>query len=171
LRDDGSVLEISPGGVQITREDARTRYDNPGGTLLADDSHVLALDAPERWSRDGLSLIARAPLARFDVTVLRYERVQIELAVQGAAELLLRRADGAERVIQVGAERVGPAFCQITGNGAQTLVVERDGASVTIRAGNTSRRCTLDGLSGPVGLALRALDRGVRITSLKIARQ
>jgi hypothetical protein len=169
-RADGSVLLIGPDGARVLREDGRTPYDNPGGTLLADDSGALCLDAYGRFARAGLTLEARVVGARFDIAGLRYRDVRIELTVEGAARLLLRRADGGERVIEVGTERVGPAYCELTVEAGAALSIERREQQIALRAGKSARSCVLDGLSGPIALALSALEVGVVVRDLRVLR-
>ncbi|HEX6242022.1 MAG TPA: hypothetical protein VFZ61_14030, partial [Polyangiales bacterium] len=81
LRADGSALLVGEGGVRVLREGALSRFDNPGGTLIADDSQVLCLDAYGRFAREGLGLRATEPGARFDLAPLRYLDLRIELSV------------------------------------------------------------------------------------------
>lgn len=171
MRDDGSVLLVGPAGARVLREDARTPYDNPGGTLLADDSGVLCLDAYGRFERDGLTLRSRVAGARFDLAGLRYRDVELMLHVTGDAELLVRRADGQERSIAVGGSQLGPAFCTIeVAKGAPISIVRRE-QRVSLRTGDRSQSCVLDGFQGPLSFALRALDEGVVVSDLRIQRR
>jgi hypothetical protein len=171
LRDDGAVAELSERGAHLLREDARTRYDNPGGTLLAADADAIALDAHTRWQREPLSLVSRVSGARFDLSLLRYERVTVELDVRGRAELILRREDGAERVIDISPTRVGPALCTLERAGEGALTLERDGEHVTLHVSGDSRRCRLESMVGPLALAVRALAQGVRVQNLVVTRE
>ena len=171
VRADGSVIELGSKAVLVAREDTRSGFDNPGGTLLASDEHVLALDARPRFAREALSLTAEVPGARFDLAGLRYEDVRVELRVQGAAELLLRRSDGAERVIEIRDERFGPAYCDLDRDPEAEIVVERSGSQALLRAGGGRRRCALDGLVGPIALAMRLTERGARVDLLVVTRR
>jgi|GEM_PF-3609124 len=172
-RADGSVLMLADGALAVLREGARTRYDNPGGTLLADDTadtSVLALDAPERFRREGLGLVSTAALARFDVTVLRYEDVRIDVRARGPSELLLRRADGAQVAISLGTEESGPVLCKLASDPERSVRIERRGPRVHIRTGLAERSCELAGLEGPIALAVRALEPDVHIDALEVTR-
>ncbi len=172
-RSDGSALALSADAVQVLRENARTPYDNPGGTLLADDtaeSSALTFDAPGRFMREGVGLVAVAALARFDVTQLRYEDVRIVARVEGPGELLLRRADGGELAIEIGGARVGPPFCTLSAIPGEPVHLERRGESVLITSAREARRCHLDGLTGPIALAMQARESGVTFASLEVTR-
>ena len=172
-RSDGSVVALASDAVQVLRENARTPYDNPGGTLLVDDTgddSVLALDAPERFRREGLGLVSTVALARFDVTQLRYENARIDVRASGPSEFLLRRADGEELSIALGSERIGPPFCTLDNDPLQSVRIERTGASVLITTALAQRRCHLDGLEGPISLAMQALTPDVHIESLEVTR-
>jgi hypothetical protein len=168
LRDDGSVLMVSEEGVRVFREDARSRFDNPGGTLLADD--VLCLDYYGSFRRSGLSLVSNVPDARFDLAGLRYRDVRIELEVSGRAELLLRPELGEQRLIQVGTEQVGPAFCQLAVEPGAPLRIERREQRITLRAGEGARDCVLESLMGAIAIGLRAFDAEVSVNDLRVER-
>jgi hypothetical protein len=170
LRDDGSVLMVSEDGVRVFREDARSRFDNPGGTLLADDSDVLCVDYYGSFRRSGLSLVSNVPDARFDLAALRYHDVDIALEVEGRAELLLRPELGDPRVIEVGTEQVGPAFCQLMAEPGAPLRVERREQRVTLRAGDRARECVLENLTGAIAVGLRAFDAEVSVNDLRVER-
>jgi hypothetical protein len=169
-RDDGSVAELGAGALRVVREDARTRFDNPGGTLLAEDADVLALDAHTRWRRDGLTLSALADGARFELASLTYEDVIIDLDVMGGGELIVRRADGAERVLAIARDAVGPALCRLTRSGEGAVRFTRNGESIRIEAGGKSQRCRLEGMVGPISLSFRALSAGTHVKRLTVAR-
>jgi hypothetical protein len=170
LRADGSALMVGEQGVRISREDARSAFDNPGGNLLADDSGALCLDAFGRFSREGLGLRATVYGARFDLVPLRYRAVRIELRVEGAAELVFARADGAQRSIFVGTESVGPAYCKLSMTPGQPLEIERREEHVTLRAEKRGHACLLDGMTGPVAVFVRALAPGTLISDLRATR-
>ncbi|MFT3926258.1 MAG: hypothetical protein QM778_27175 [Myxococcales bacterium] len=172
-RNDGSIVMLADNAVALLRESARTPYDNPGGTLLADDTadtSVLALDAPQRFRREGVALVSTAALARFDVALLRYDDVRVDVRASGPTELLLRRADGAESSIELGSERVGPALCSLDSDPSQVVRLERQGESLRIRTARAERTCQLAGLTGAISVAVRALEPDVRIDDLEVTR-
>jgi hypothetical protein len=170
VRDDGSVAELAGSALRLVREDARTRFDNPGGTLLADDADVVALDAHSRWLRAGLELEARVAGARFELAALTYEDVRIEVDVRGRGELSLRRDDGAERALTLAPDQVGPALCRLARAGEGPVRVVRSGETVRVEAGGEARRCRLEGMQGPLMLGFRALDAGTRVKRLTVSR-
>ncbi len=170
LRDDGSVLLVGERGARVFREDARSPFDNPGGTLLADDSGALCLDAYGRFERSGLSLKSSVPDARFDIAGLRYRDVRIELEVEGPAQLLLRGAGGSSHAIEVGTSHVGPTFCQLSVEAGAPLTIERREQRVSLRVGRSARDCVLDGLTGAIALGLRALEADVSVRDLRVLR-
>jgi len=170
-RDDGSVLLVGPDGARIVREDARSPYDNPGGTLLADDNGALSLDAHGRFERSGLSLVAAVAGARFDLAGLRYRDVELSIEVQGDAELLLRPDDGQERSLRVGGAEVGPVFCTLAVEPGAPITVLRRQQRVTLSVGSKRKSCVLDGFQGSVSFALRALKVGVTVRDLRIQRK
>lgn len=172
-RSDGSVVALATDAVQVLRENARTPYDNPGGTLLVDDTgdnSVLSLDAPGRFRREGLGLVSTAALARFDITQLRYENARIDVRAKGPSELLLRRADGEQLAIALGTERIGPPFCTLESDPEMPVRIERTSESVLITTSLAQRRCHLDGLEGPIRIAMRAMEPEVRIDLLEVTR-
>ncbi len=171
LRDDGVALLLAQDSLTLLRNDERTRYDNPGGTLLASDMSVLAFDAKGRWAREGLTLRALANGARFDLAGLSYERVEIEIEAQGDVDLLLRLEGGSERTIQVGADEVGPALCTMAHQRGATVRLVRDADQVRIQTGEEQRICRLDGLSGRILLGVRARAEGAQVTRLVVTRR
>jgi hypothetical protein len=170
LRDDGAVAELSGASALILREDERTPYDNPAGTLLAADADALALDAHTRWQQGPLELVSNVAGARFDLAFLAYEEMRVELDVSGDSELILRRADGAERVIDLSATRVGPALCTLARANEGLIVFERSGENLRIQVEGRAESCRLEGMAGPLSVAFRALDPGVRVRSLVVVR-
>lgn len=173
-RNDGSILGVSDAGVWILREDARTAYDNPAGTLLADDTadrSVLAFSTPSNFQREGLGLVASKDDARFDLAGLRYEGVRVDMQVVGASELLMRNALGEEYAVRLGQSRMGLASCQVDGNPEQPVSVRRSGADLTITTSSDARVCTLSGLEGAVSLAYRALKAGAHLADLRVTRE
>lgn len=173
-RDDGSVLAFSEAGLWVMRESARTRYDNPGGNLLVDDAadtRVLAFAAPDLFRREGLGLTAQVADARFDLAGLSYADVEITLRASGAGELLFRLENGAERSVFVGESKLGPTFCQVDAEPAELVTLVRSGARLEVRTGAAQRRCTLDGLEGPVALGFRARSVGAKLTELRVTRR
>jgi hypothetical protein len=170
LRADGSVLMIGEQGARILREDAQSPFDNPGGNLLADDSGALCLDAYGRFAREGLGLRATVFGARLDLVPLRYRDVRIELSVEGAAELVLTRADGAERSIQVGTESVGPAYCKLAVTPGQPLAIERHEERITLSFDEQTHSCQLDGMTGPIAIAVVARAVGTLVSDLRTTR-
>jgi hypothetical protein len=170
LRADGSVLMVGEQGVRILREDARSAFDNPGGNLLADDSGALCLDAYGRFTREGLGLRSARAGARLDLAPLRFRDVRIALDVAGPAELVFSRADGAQRSIAAGGERSGPAFCKLEGSEGHTLEIERREERITLRADGRSQSCQLQGMTGPISIAVRALATDVLIKDLRATR-
>lgn len=170
LRADGSVLMVGEQGARILREDARSAFDNPGGNLLADDSGALCLDAPGRFTREGLGLRAATHGARLDLVPLRFRDVRVTLTVQGPADLVFFRADGGERTISVGAEESGPAFCKLGGAEGGELEIERHEERITLRSDKRTQGCQLDGMTGPISIAMRALAPDVLISDLRATR-
>jgi hypothetical protein len=170
LRADGSALMVGAEGVRILREDARSAFDNPGGNLLADDSGALCLDAFGRFAREGLALRATVSGARLDLVPLRYRDVRIELSVAGPAQLVFSRADGGQRWIAVGTDSVGPAFCKLTVMPGERLEIERREEHITLRTDKANHGCQLDGMTGPIAVALRALAADVLISDLRATR-
>jgi hypothetical protein len=170
-RDDGSVAELGTEVLHVVREDARTRFDNPGGTLLADDADVLALDAHTRWRRDGLELTALVGGARFELAGLTYEDVTIELDLSGEGELLVRRADGASRALAISRAQVGPALCRLARESEGPVRIRRRGDEVHIEAGGQAQECRLEGMVGPVSLGFRAGSAGTRLKNLTVTRE
>ena len=171
LRDDGAVAELGDTAALLVREDERTRFDNPGGTLLASDADAVVLDAHTRWLREPLALVSQVSGARFDLALYRYQAVTVELTVQGPGELILRRSDGVERVIDLSATRVGPALCTLARASEGKVIIERSGEQVQMRAEGKEQTCRLEGFTGPLGLAFRALDQGVRVSDLVVTRR
>jgi hypothetical protein len=167
LRDDGSLAALGARALFVLREDARTAYDNPGGNLLADDG-PLALDTAQHWRREGLSLIAMVPRARFELPSLRYANVRIELRATGEGELVLRRDDGRERTLRVSDASAGPLLCEVPSEGLVSFT--REGDRVTVRA-TGDRTCTLEGMTGPLAIGFRALAQGTRLDELTITRE
>lgn len=170
-RDDGSIVELGAREARIVREDARTRYDNPGGTLLADDAQAVALDAHTRWRREGLELVALEGGASFELGGLLYADVDIALEAEGPGELVLRRTDGAARAISVDDDAVGPALCTLPRDRNQAILVERRDDVVRVKIGDANRSCRLLGMVGPVALGYRALTEGVRLRRLEVTRR
>jgi hypothetical protein len=170
LRADGSVLMVGEAGVRILREDARSAFDNPGGNLLADDSGALCLDAFGRFAREGLGLRATVLGARFDLVPLRYRDVRIELSVDGAAELVFSRKDGGQRLIAVGTDSVGLAYCKLAVTPGQRLEIERSEERVTLRVDKRAHTCQLDGMTGSIAIALRALAVDTLVSDLRATR-
>jgi len=171
LRDDGVALLVSANGLDVLRVDDRTQYDNPGGTLLATDSSVLALDAAGRWERDGLALRALETGARFDLGGLSYEGVEIEIEAAGEMDLLLRLENGGERTIQIGTQRVGPALCTIKRDPKTSLVITRERDQVRIENGDGRETCLLDGLLGRIAIGVRAKEQRSEVKRLVITRR
>ena len=171
LRDDGAVAELGDTAALLVREDERTRFDNPGGTLLASDADAVVLDAHTRWLREPLALVSQVSGARFDLALYRYQAVTVELTVQGPGELILRRSDGVERVIDLSATRVGPALCTLARASEGKVIIERSGEQVQMRAEGKEQTCRLEGFTGPLGLAFRALDQGVRVSDFVVTRR
>lgn len=170
MREDGSVLLAGKDGARVLREDALSAFDNPGGTLTADDSDVLCLDTYGRFTREGLGLRAQVRGARFDLAPLRYERVRVDLTVEGEAQLLLRPEQGDARLIDLGAEKFGPGFCQLSVEPGAPLSLTRDGAQVTLHAGKQSRSCELEGIVGSIALGLIAVQPGTLVRELRAQR-
>jgi hypothetical protein len=169
MREDGSVLLVGPDGARVLREDALSAFDNPGGTLTADDSDVLCLDAYGRFAREGLGLRANVAGARFDLATLRYQAVRITLHVEGKAQLLLRPEVGDARLIDLGGASVGPAFCQLTVSPGEPVELERRAESVRLRAGSKQRSCRLEGITGAIGIGLVA-ETGTLVRELRVER-
>ncbi len=170
LRDDGVALLLSADGLDVLRQDDRTEFDNPGGTLLTSDPSVLALDAVGRWMRDGLTLRAIENGARFDLGGLSYAGVQIDIEASGEIDLLLRLAGGSERSIQIGTQRVGPALCAIERRAEASVSITRDADQVRIRSGDAQETCTLDGLVGRIAIGVRAQEPGAELKRLVVTR-
>jgi hypothetical protein len=170
MRDDGSVLMVGADGARVLREDALSRFDNPGGTLIADDSQVLCLDAYGRFTREGLGLRAAVNGARFDLAPLRYQDVRITLSVEGPAQLWLRPPNGDARLIDLGGEVFGPAFCQLAARPGESLELTREEERITLRAGGESRSCQLAGIRGEIALGLSAVQEGTLVRELRAER-
>ncbi len=170
LRDDGVVLLLARDSLSVLRNDERTRYDNPGGTLLASDTGVLAFDAPSRWSRHGLTLRAEVSGARFDLAGLSYQNVEIEIEAERDVDLLLRLEGGSERAIQVGTDEVGPALCTTPHERGASVRLIRTLDEVRLETGNSERTCRLDGMTGRIMLAVRARAQGAEVTRLVVTR-
>jgi hypothetical protein len=168
-RGDGSFVALGPDGAFALREETLSRFDNPGGTLTAEDVELLALDAAGRFTRDGLALEAAEAGARFDLATLRYEHVQITVRARGPAELLFTRADGASRSVALGEAEVGPALCTLPSEAGELITLERTADVLTLRAAAGSRRCLLDGMEGPLSLGVR-LGAGARVEELRVVR-
>lgn len=170
MREDGSVLLLGADGARVLREDALSAFDNPGGTLTADDSEVLCLDAYGRFAREGLGLRASVAGARFDLAKLRYQAVRITLQVEGKAQLLLRPELGDARLIDLGGEKFGPAFCQLSVTPGQPLELERRAERVTLRAGAKQRSCQLEGIAGSIAIGLSAVESQTLVRELRVER-
>ena len=161
---------VGADGARVLREDALSPYDNPGGTLIADDSEVLCLDAYGRFTREGLGLRAAVNGARFDLAPLRYQDVRITLSVEGPAQLLLRPASGDPRLVDLGGDAFGPAFCQLDTEPGASLELTREDERITLRVEGESRSCQLAGIRGEIALGLRAVQVGTLVRELRVER-
>jgi hypothetical protein len=170
LRNDGAVLLVGADAVATLRLDARTLHDNPGGTLLAEDADGVALDGVGRFRREGLALVSQVAGARFDLAGLSYEDVLIEVEAEGEIDLLLRGEQGVGRAVVLGADVVGPALCTLPRAADGRARIERRASTLTFEAGGRTKRCTLEGLSGRLRLAVRAVRAGATLRSLIVTR-
>jgi hypothetical protein len=170
LRDDGVVAMLSQTALAVMRTDTRSPYDNPAGTLLAEDQAALSLDAKGHWIRNGLSLRALSDGARLDLSGLSFADVRVVIEASAAAELLVRRVNGDERAVEIGTAEIGPALCTMAHEPGQRVTVERHAERISITTGDQNLTCVLDGLGDRIALAARVDQTGTELRFLSVER-
>jgi hypothetical protein len=169
LRDDGAVALLGDAALAVLRSDARSPYDNPAGTLLAEDG-VLALDAKDHWMLDGLALRALSDGARLELAGLSFADVRVTVQASADAELLVRRVLGEERAIEIGAAEIGPALCTTTHERGERVTIERVAERVMIASGKERQSCVLDGLGERITFGVRVAEAGTELRYLAVER-
>ena len=152
---DATVVELDNNGASIRRLDLPTPFDSPPATIFAED---LSLDAVDRWDQQGARLVARANYARADLATLRFGALELEIAVQGVAELLFLPSQAPPVSIRFDAGRVGPVGCKAAYMEGDTIQMIRRGRTVDIITPAERRRCTVDDIGDLIGVAIRADD-------------
>lgn len=162
---DGRVAEFGE-GLSFRLASLVSPFDNPPATLLGED---LILDGPSRWRRDGPELVAEAEHARADVPGFRAGDFSLRFAPTGPVDLLLLPAGRPPMSVAIDDASAGPALCTIDRAPGAALLLERRGSTLRLESSGQSRGCTLSGLVGRVGVALRA-RRGSRFRGLSLQR-
>ncbi|HEX6241640.1 MAG TPA: hypothetical protein VFZ61_12120, partial [Polyangiales bacterium] len=88
----------------------------------------------------------------------------------GPAQLLLRPESGDPRLIDVGEDKFGPAFCQLDMEPGAKVALTRTGDRIVLSAGGKTRSCQLQGISGVIGIGLSAAQKDTRVRDLRIER-
>jgi hypothetical protein len=164
---DGTIAELGEDGASFRRPPLRTAFDNLPATVLADD---LALGSPDEWRAEGAALVAARDHARASVASLRFASFTLSLVVEGSVDVMLGPDRAAPIAVRVRATEVGPTFCTLPREDGGAVRIERDGSRVTIRVGETSRTCVLDGLGERVSIGFRA-DEGARLRGIELTRR
>jgi hypothetical protein len=164
---DGTVAEVDGFGTSLARYDVISELDDAPDPLLADG--VVALDAPARWEQLDGGLHALTP-ARFDLPVLRFLDLQVELALIGSGSLLLEPDHAPSLRIELGPDHIAFGSCELRSEGAQMVALQRRGTDLWLQAGGEQRRCPLPGDLDRVGLAFEA-RAGATLSSLRVLRQ
>ncbi len=169
LLDDGSEVELDKLGLSLGRHDLQSELDDAPGKLLGPGPLQVALDVAPRWQRDGEALVAGQQDARFDLPLLRFADVRIELQLQGEASLLLEPAGAKPAEVALGAKALAYGTCRLAHAAGESLAIERRGSALVLHSGSQQRSCDATSLPPRVGIALRA-QAGARIGALKIER-
>lgn len=163
---DGTIAELGADGASFRRPPLRTPFDNLPATVLAED---LALGAPTHWRAEGASLVAEEDEARATVASLRFASFVLTAQVEGSVDVLLGPEGAAPIAVRIWADEVGPTFCTLPREEGGVVRLERDGSRLTIRVGEDTRTCVLDGLGARVSIGFRASE-GARLRGIELTR-
>jgi hypothetical protein len=173
---DGVIAEIGTTGTSYRRDLLRTVHDSPPATLLPDDVEWIAPDVADHFRRDPErgGLTALVSFARIDVPTFLSSDTRVTPTIDGSYELLLI---GELAMVSVdvtvdtdhGMAEALVGTCRLAHRVADPLSIERRGEEITFRAGTAVEACPVDGLTGPIRLALRLADRST-LRSLGIER-
>ncbi len=168
---DGVIAELDPAGASLRRPHVQSELDDPAEALLGPGPLAVALDAAERWRRDGAELEARQD-ARIDLPRLRFAAVRVELDVRGAAWLLLEPEAAPPVEVAVTADHIGigVADCTLERADGRAIAIARESDRITLVSGDRSKRCRATELGGRIGVAVRAVAHA-RIHALRVVRR
>lgn len=156
-------------GTSLTRDSLANHFDAPPNSYLPGGAEDLALGAPGAWSVERGRMVALVSHARFDVPALTFASLRVRLRAQSGTTLLLTRAGLPPLRIALDPGEVALGLCSLPRSDDEEVVVERSGDRLTLRVGDTHKVCTEPGLTGRVGVAVRALE-GAAVESVGIER-
>ena len=188
----GMVAALDEEGAWLRRPALTSLFGSPPASLFLED---LRAGGPGQWAQEGAALVARRDEARLELPSLRFAGVELELRVEGEAELLLRPAGTAavsvlfrDLGLARGEQELAVGACRLViPRGAPVRIVRR-GATVRLLPGVegafAGRGCPAPELGGDfarftdtaelglgvlVGVALRA-QPNARIRGLRVRR-
>jgi hypothetical protein len=169
MLEDGTIAELDALGASLGRHDLQSDLDDPPTPVVGSAALHVALDDPGRWEPfAGGPLVAKQAPARFDLPFLRFADLRVEIALDGAAQLLLEPAGSAPLSIALGAHALAFGACSLARQG-DAITVERHGDSLTLHSGARTATCSSGSAIGRVGVALRA-EPGASVRSLRVTR-
>lgn len=166
---DGVLALLDRDGVSLLRVDLSGPFDDPSASISPAQENQraeLSLDAPDRWRGEGDLLVAAVDGARLELPSSRFASVRVELASEGAVELLLTREGASPLAIALDGAEARLGDCAVPLDGA--LIAERAGSELRLSSGASTQTCPLDA-PARIGIAIRA-TAGAGVRRLAVTR-
>ncbi|HEY2733958.1 MAG TPA: hypothetical protein VGI70_08235 [Polyangiales bacterium] len=171
LLETGDVAELDALGTSLREFESLSRYESPDGNLITQSLALIDLDAPSHWSHDANGLRSLVLGSQLSIPKLRFQALQLELAIDGGDASLSFTTDAGERF---GVEwidgRVLTQACQATLSFDDRLIAQIEPQRLVLQDGAGHVLCEVARPAGAVRIDLRASE-GTLIRELTIARR
>jgi len=162
----GAIAELDSEGLSLRAAASEGRYASPAGDLLETRPDLLAHSAAGHFTREPAGLRASAPDARLDIAELRFAAFNLQLSLQGEAELLFYDEDAAPGALQLTAAGIQAASCSASRRASGIVNLTRRGRILQI----DGTACTLEVSARPLGMGIH-MSEGALLEALRITRR